>query len=230
LNFSNNQKGIEVMRKIGLAILLMMTFGMAQASSLNIVNPSSSFDIVKYNGDSRWIAGGYKTAGVFGALSASGPGTITVTYLGNSSLWLDDFKFGDSLGGGKLTEKCYVGQCSISAEIGKGIVDFMFEDDHGGLIKNGATHGLYPSFAFLLDNKQSTSYAASFDYGKNAGKKHYDFQYLLGFNDSWGGDADFDDYVVGINFVPSPVPLPAAAWLFATALLGFTALSSRRRV
>jgi len=60
----------------------------------------------------------------------------------------------------------------------------------------------------------------------------YDFQYLLGFNDSWAGDKDFDDLVVGVNFTPSPapIPLPAAAWLFGSVLFGFISLSNRRRV
>ena len=220
-------KAVSVIGRSVLTIFLAATLGTAQANSLSIANQSSSFDINNYNGDSRWIATGYKTAGVFGALNASGPGTLSVTYLGNSGIWLDQFSFGSSAGGGILDEACCIGR-SITAQVGAGIVDFQFEDDHLGFIKNGGTQSTIPGFAFLLDNKQSSTFAASFNYRNN----RYDFQYLLGFNDSWAGDKDFDDLVVGVNFTPSPapIPLPAAAWLFGSVLFGFISLSNRRRV
>jgi hypothetical protein len=45
-----------------------------------------------------------------------------------------------------------------------------------------------------------------------------------GINDSLGGNID------AVSLTPSPVPVPAAAWLFGSALLGFVSLSNRRKV
>lgn len=45
-----------------------------------------------------------------------------------------------------------------------------------------------------------------------------------GLNDSLGGNLD------NVSLTPSPVPLPAAAWLFGSALIGFISLSNRRKI
>jgi hypothetical protein len=60
--------------------------------------------------------------------------------------------------------------------------------------------------------------------------------YLM-FGDGWG-DNDFDDMVVRVDataasvvvFPPSQVPVPAAIWLFGTALVGLVGLGRRRKV
>ena len=52
------------------------------------------------------------------------------------------------------------------------------------------------------------------------------FQYLLGFNDSFIGDADYDDFVVGVNFSPVPEPETYAMLLAGLGLIGY---SARRR-
>ena len=41
---------------------------------------------------------------------------------------------------------------------------------------------------------------------------------------------DFNAYLSENCLPPSPVPLPAAAWLFGSALIGFVTISNRRRV
>ena len=51
--------------------------------------------------------------------------------------------------------------------------------------------------------------------------------YLM-FGDGFG-DADFDDMVVRVDAV-SAVPVPAAFWLFGTALIGFIGMSRRTKV
>jgi hypothetical protein len=54
---------------------------------------------------------------------------------------------------------------------------------------------------------------------------------LLGFNDSYTGDADYDDFVVGVNFVSAPVPEPEtyAMLLAGLALIGFSARHRRSK-
>ena len=51
---------------------------------------------------------------------------------------------------------------------------------------------------------------------------------IVGFNDNGlsGGDADYDDIIVALQRV-SDVPIPAALWLFAPALLGFMGLRKK---
>jgi len=49
----------------------------------------------------------------------------------------------------------------------------------------------------------------------------------LGFDDREGGHVDYDDLVVRVSAV-SPVPVPAAIWLFGTALVGLVGFSKRK--
>lgn len=53
----------------------------------------------------------------------------------------------------------------------------------------------------------------------------------FGFENSTPGSVDiihFDHLAIGSS--PSAVPVPAAVWLFGTALIGFVGLSRRRKV
>ena len=49
----------------------------------------------------------------------------------------------------------------------------------------------------------------------------------LGFDDREGGHVDYDDLVVRVSAV-SAVPVPAAIWLFGTALIGLVGFSKRK--
>jgi hypothetical protein len=51
----------------------------------------------------------------------------------------------------------------------------------------------------------------------------------LGFDDRQGGHIDYDDMVVRVSAV-SAVPVPAAIWLFGTALIGFVGMSRKTSV
>jgi hypothetical protein len=52
--------------------------------------------------------------------------------------------------------------------------------------------------------------------------------YLLGYNDSFRGDADFDDIVVRVSVSPIPEPSTYALMLAGLAAVGFVA--RRRRL
>jgi hypothetical protein len=114
---------------------------------------------------------------------------------------------------GSLLESNVIGK-TISMSIEAGTVGFSFSDNANGghSFVNGKHQA--PSFGFAILKGQKNKYGS--------------FQYLLGFNDSYGGDADYDDFVVGVNFVSSPVPEPETyMMMFAgIVLIGF---SARRR-
>ena len=53
------------------------------------------------------------------------------------------------------------------------------------------------------------------------------FAYIIGFNDSFTGDGDYDDFVVGVNFAAAiPEPETYAMMLAGLGLLG---IAARRR-
>lgn len=202
----------KMMKKIGMAVFLASACGAAQASSLSIVNQSALKTFANYDGASLLAVTGPESTGWWGALSADVAGTFSATYLGSESGY--DNKFKITLGDGwSLTESDAVGTTK-SVQVGAGTLPFKFTDSTGAIFYNGNTQTSI--LGFMIMQGQTNSYGT--------------FDYLLGFNDSYTGDADYDDYVVGVKFTPSPVPVPAAAWLFGTALLGFVSLSNRRRI
>lgn len=207
------------MKRIALCLVFVSLSGAVQASSLSIASLSREFSVKGYDGQTKTVTGA-KTAGNFGVLMTSGAGTFTATYLGNESGYLDGFRF--VLEGKELNETNALGK-SISKQVTGGAIAFQFFDSKGAVFNNGAVSGPALGFAFLKDRSRS-SFAESNKYGN--------FQYLLGFNDSYKSDADYDDYVVGVNFVsaavPSAVPLPATLPLLASAV-GMLGVVMRRR-
>lgn len=211
--------------KILVILALLLPFS-AQASYLSIVD-GSEVQITGYYNPSPAITGPY-TEGTLGKLNALSNGVFSATYLGQESGYNTGFSFektGYRLGKAinsqtanydiALNEYSTIGH-TIYTDVLSGILDFWFRDDHGGYVGNdGLKYRKGSSFAILEADKCITTYGC--------------FNYILGFDDSGGGlDRDYDDFVVGVNL--SPVPLPAAVWLFASALMGFVVLSNRRKV
>jgi hypothetical protein len=238
-------------KRIVLGLLLASSFNVAQASMLSIANPSGILSISGYNGQPASVTG-VKQFIKTGSLVAITPGNISFTFLGQVGGYLDSFKFND--GSGTLTESNPLGTTITSAiDAGTVAVSFMDDVNRDGVVDDTFTNGTTETSAFgfgiLMDQGSDGSFTyaqdATIPSGPNAGTQTFD--YLLGFNDSFiatgskPGDADYDDFVVGVNFVssltdpplndaPSPVPLPAAAWLFGSALMGFMSWSNRRNV
>jgi hypothetical protein len=54
---------------------------------------------------------------------------------------------------------------------------------------------------------------------------------VLAYNDNYLGfvDSDFDDMLVRAAFTPTAVPIPAAAWLFGSGLLGLVCIARRKK-
>lgn len=222
------------MRKIvtGLALLLF-TLG-SQASSLLEIDVINSFEFEGYDGEPATVTGVY-TEGELGTVKALAEGIFTATYLGSESDYDNFFQFG--MGDSVLTKESSVGD-SISMGVEAGIIDFSFANDVGSgtVVKNGdisantASSGKKGWLWWLFPHKNDDPLASFAILEGFCDDIMGCFEYVLGFNDQYSGDADFDDFVVGINLSahPAPVPLPAAAWLFGSALLGFGAAARRK--
>jgi len=194
-------------KRIVLGVLLSAMFGGAHAGTVEIAN-SSVVTFSGYDGQPLSITGA-QNSGFWGSIVTTSAGTFSATYLGNESGYVNSFAFGL---GGMLLELSDLGT-TISQEVGSGLVAFNFSDNAGlGHTFNNGDQQQNP-FGFAILNGQTNKYGT--------------FDYLLGFNDSYTGDADYDDFVVGIKFVSAvPEPETYAMLLAGLGLIGF---SARRR-
>jgi PEP-CTERM motif len=198
------------MKRILLGIFFSALFGMAQAGTLEISN-SSNISFKGYDGQPQTVTGN-ESHGSWGSLVATSAGYFSATYLGQESGYTDGFSFG--IGNGSLKEIYTIGT-TISEFVSAGTLNFMFSDNAGlgHIFSNGQLQQNTLGFA-IMDGQTNR-------YGK--------FDYILGFNDSYAGDADYDDFVVGVNFVSvAPVPEPQT-YAMLLAGLGLLGLSARRR-
>ena len=181
---------------------------------LSIKN-SSKQTFKGYDGQPKTVTG-VETKGSFGSLETKSAGTVYATYLGNESSYSDSFRLSN---GALLTESNKLGD-TISSLVNAGTIGFTFFDNMGGSFANGASQSKVIGFVILAGTIRA-------EYEKKFGT----FEYLLGFNDSFKGDADYDDFVVGINFkgVPiSPVPEPESYSMLLVGL-GLISFVARRR-
>jgi hypothetical protein len=197
------------MKRFILSMLLATLSAAAQAGTLEIAN-SSSVTFSGYDGIPLGVTGA-ETTGAWGSLYTTSAGTFYATYLGSESGYVDSYQFGGGKGG--LLESNKVG-ATISQSVGAGTVNFRFSDNDGlgHTFKNGDRQK--KPFGFAIMNGQSNKYGT--------------FDYILGFNDSYKGDADYDDFVVGVRFVAAPVPEPET-YAMMLAGLGLLGVSLRRR-
>jgi hypothetical protein len=220
-----------------LASLLFAFAGVASASGLYIGGPNGPANVgfSLYDAPPSTVTGVYGD-GTLGTLMTNAAGTVTATYLGDESGYDNFFSFvttGPDSARNSLntlyedtsTPSTPVGSSISTTVAANSVISFMYKDNQGKAVTNGVPFVLndYATFAMLYKPSQSGAiYTNTNSYGT--------FDFIIGFNDSAKVDADYDDFVVGVKFAPSPVPLPAAAWLFGSALLGFVTLSNRRKV
>lgn len=219
------------MKKVLLSLLLVLPV-MANASSLEFNAIGNNFKFNNYGINPNTT--GARDIGQFGSFSIVGNrgGTFSATYLGQESGYANNYKQILSLGS-QVMDESHLGS-TVSAHAGPGVVNFGFASGYAGHyygeFDNGEKAQKTLGFVVLKEfiNKPSKTQI------KNAGYNNHttfgDFDFLIGFNDKAPVDADYDDYVVGIKFVPSPVPLPAALPLMATAIGLFGFGANRRRV
>ena len=102
----------------------------------------------------------------------------------------------------------------------------------------GATASFTPTANYgfyLISGNGDTYFTQSSKNSADLDKQHFalfedGLSYWLGMEDLrfCGSDKDYQDMVVKITPVSTPVPLPAAIWLFGSGLLGFFGV--RRRI
>jgi hypothetical protein len=208
------------MKRTLLVAALLAATGAANASGLTFVASDIATRTETFNniaGISNQFPGSTLP---LGELFTNTAGTISFTYLGQESGFVDSFHL--VVNGSNLLESDPVGTTVTSAVSG-GLVDFKFEGISGKFAKNGGTllNGLWDPGTSI--GKLSTNVVTA-----GAGAGTYDL--ILGYNDSAGSATlgDWDDFVVGVKFTPAvPEPETYALTLAGLGVMGF--LSRRRR-
>ncbi|MES2636161.1 MAG: hypothetical protein V4605_02470 [Pseudomonadota bacterium] len=199
------------MKKLAIAVALFGAISTAQAAGLSVSTAGGHAGAIGFSGYDGEPVGftGNQNSGVLGALFADVAGTISFTYLGQESGHVNQFNL---VLGAALFEGGTAGSTTVSSFINSGLVDFKFIDTNPNpdvAFANGAVSTSQLGFAILSATNSP-------------------YLYYIGFNDTFDKDADYDDFVVGVNF--SPVPVPAALPLMATALGLFGFGASRGRI
>lgn len=195
-----------------------VVLGSTTQGSLTIGN-AAAVSFSGYDGSAAKTTGTL-SQGYTGTLTALTAGTISFTYLGHESTFDNVFNFN----GQHLYQSLSTGG-TLSAKVGAGTVNFGFTSHAWGLFgwdtvnyTNGSNIG---AMAFMPAVNTT---------------KYGNFDFVIGFNDkrpgSSAGDRDFDDFVVGVKFVPKitppAIPEPGTWALMALGLAG-VAVAARRR-
>ena len=195
-----------------IAAMMLMTGGAAHAGlSFVVTDTATRTEAFNIAGFATLPTG---SAVSLGHLDYTGPGaqTVTYTYLGQESGFID--KFYNTLSGAKLLESNAVGTSISSVVSAAGPLSFKFEGDTGKFAINGGYWDKGTSIGLIGTNMLigSTTYAYVLGYNDSAGTKH------LG---------DWDDFVVGVSAVPEPETY--AMLLVGLSLVGFSLSKQRQR-
>jgi hypothetical protein len=204
-----------MMKKILIALGFAAVATSASASGLAISSTgSSTFNTVHnsltdtsdhvWGGDGSTLTANLYTEGsthATGTLYSTGATQVYAQYLGKVAAYSNDYM---SLGNGNLG--LTVGSAQTTSVGVGGLIDFKFIDGgDGSTFANGATNNATQGVLFFDATAWNAANGSNFDF-------------LIGYNDTAGVNADYDDYVVGVI---GQVPVPAALPLMASALGAF---------
>ncbi len=195
------------MKKILLALGFTLIATSAQAITMGNLT-LNTFGSTSFIGTNNVINA---TSGLFGQLAATQSTRLKFTFLGKEAANTNSLLLNGLVAAGSTTNTVSVGN-SFLLNSNEGAVNFGFTGTGGVTTSN------------TIQPDGNIAFIENVDSLKDADGNV--FAFLAGFNDGGSEDADFDDFVVGINEV-SAVPAPAAAWLFGSALMGF--VSFRRK-
>ena len=157
---------------------------------------------------------GYNQMTTGGQLSVDMAGTVTFYYIAAESGYTNSFNSGSS----SMTEANdsfnWGGLNSFSINVSRDeILGFRFTSTSG--------NALTP-----VDNASDINLE-----GLGIMSSTTTSDLVLAYNDNYSGfiDSDFDDMLVRAKFTSTVVPVPAAAWLFGSGLLGLIGLARRRK-
>lgn len=218
----------NTMNKLLLAVLLIAPL-FASSNTLQFNAQGDNFKFNNYNLSPNTT--GDRNVGQFGSFSivGNGGGTFSATYLGSESGYDNRYFQNLSLGNQVMNENTL--GSTVSAYIAEpGLIDFGFFSAGLGssVFENGEKASGVLGFIVLKEFIGRNQSVANAGFNNNTTLGLFDF--LIGFNDKYAGDADYDDYTVGIKYTPNAVPTPAALPLLATAIGLFGFAANRRRV
>ena len=158
---------------------------------------------------------GYNGMSTGGQLSVDMDGTVTYYYIAAESAFTNSFNSGSS----SMTEANdsfnWNGWDSFTVAVSSGdVLDFSFTSTSG--------NALTP-----VDNAGGINLA-----GLGIMTSTMTSDLVLAYNDNifGAGDSDFDDMMVRAEFTGTAVPVPAAAWLFGSGLLGLIGMARRHKL
>ena len=206
------------MKKILLSMALVFAASSAQADIISggltlqgNVNAPMTFSDPGWGAVSGLPEGAYVNGDASsGTLYANRSGTFVATYLGQIASFSNMQLSGTTLNDG-VNNSSIRSTASVDVTAGT-VVNFSFVDGKDGAVfANGMTN---------TDVRGIAYFANTYGLVDNNGDL---FDFLIGYNDSADINADYDDYVVGVNNVPVPAALP----LMASAL-GMFGVARRR--
>lgn len=202
------------MKKKLIAAALLATAGAASATAT--LNGGSE---VHFTGNaSASVAVDPQDAGLLNAkvVSDDSNDRVTITFLGKDAGHLNQLFVN-----GALTLDNQEPVFSIHGPFnGGGALDFAFKDTRDGAeVPNGGNPLTFASYVVFGSFDPAGAFSA---YTKGG-----EFDYVLGFNDSWRLDKDYNDLVIGIKVSPVPEAETYAMLLAGLGIMGFVA--GRRR-
>jgi len=217
--------------KLTRPLILAAFFGLSGAASAapvswielaadQAVSPGSFFGAASYVSGIQYTGTGQASVPnvSIGGLWANQGLKVTYTMLGGEA-GFEDYLFAPStLPAYSLWNHGVVGSSVTVAQAAPGWLDFKFVGRSPAQAVNGVAPGAVPQNIGLI---KDTPYTVTVGAAAN---KTFDF--VIGYNDSAVGLADWDDMVIGVNIAPIPEPETYAMLLAGLGLMGFVA---RRR-
>lgn len=207
---------------VSLALLLgALSSAASAASSLNVVSATTPANptTVSFSNGMSGFAPNYTFS--YGALAATGPGSVTYTYLGSEAGYNNSFvASGNAIFFNHAFDNhgATVVGSSFTQNVASGLLSFGFSTK---------------SPVYSVNNGVSGTYGADqgvFGIVSGASVANKSYQYVLIYNDPvYGGDHDYNDMAIGINFTAAvPEPESYAMLMAGLGLLSFVARRRRK--